>query len=47
MTTIARLDHYCGVAAFLCALAVFLGAVLDGPDAVVVPVATSAVGSAR
>jgi hypothetical protein len=47
MTTIARLDPLCGIAAFLCALAVFLATALDGPDAVAVPVTTAAVGSTR
>jgi hypothetical protein len=47
MTRIARLDHFSGVAALLCALVVFLGAALDGPDAVAVPATAPAVGSTR
>ncbi len=46
MTTLDTLEPLAGVAAFLCALAVFLGAALDGPQsaaAVIAPV----IGSAR
>lgn len=47
MKPITSLDNLAGVAAFVCALAVFLGAALDPPAAVAAPAAAPAVGSAQ
>lgn len=46
MTPLDTLEPLAGIAAFVCALAVFLGAALDGPD-VAMPVPAPIVGSAR
>lgn len=46
MTPLDPLEPFAGIAAFVCALAVFLGAALDGPDAAA-PVLAPIVGSAR
>jgi hypothetical protein len=46
MTSLDPLEPLAGIAAFVCALAVFLGAALDGPD-VTAPVSAPIVGSAR
>lgn len=46
MTTFHPLEPIAGVAAFVCALVVFLGAALDGPEDAPAP-ASQIVGSAR
>ena len=46
MTTSNPLEPFAGVAAFVCALAVFLGVALDGPDEGP-PAVAQIVGSAR
>jgi hypothetical protein len=46
MKPITPLDTFAGIAAFACALAVFLTAALDVPDAAASPTAPT-VGSAR
>jgi hypothetical protein len=46
MTSIPRLDTLAGLAAFTCALAVFLAAALDVPDAAASPAAAAATRAA-